>query len=137
MSDTAPEAPAPPASVPPRRPPPSPPQAGVELCRAADIADGGTRAFEFGEPGRRFKMFVVRRADRLYAYANDCPHIRGALDWPPGDFLTPDGSLIVCAMHGALFEIEDGYCIAGPCHRDSLTAVPVRVVDGMVVVAGG
>jgi len=35
-------------------------------------------------------------------------------------------SLIQCATHGALFLIESGECIAGPCAGQSLTALPGR-----------
>jgi nitrite reductase/ring-hydroxylating ferredoxin subunit len=36
-------------------------------------------------------------------------------------------------MHGALFEIEGGTCIAGPCAGKSLRALPVRVAQGFVM----
>jgi nitrite reductase/ring-hydroxylating ferredoxin subunit len=39
-------------------------------------------------------------------------------------------------MHGARFRIADGYCVFGPCLGKSLAAVPVAVVDGMVVLNG-
>ena len=56
------------------------------------------------------------------------------LDWVPDRFMSEDGSYIMCATHGALFEIEDGDCIAGPCAGDRLTDVPVTVApDGRVV----
>ena len=33
----------------------------------------------------------------------------------PDRFLSADGSLIVCATHGAEFRITDGECLRGPC----------------------
>ena len=43
-----------------------------------------------------------------------------------------DKTRILCATHGAAFEIETGSCVSGPCEGDSLTPYPVTVVDGVV-----
>jgi nitrite reductase/ring-hydroxylating ferredoxin subunit len=40
---------------------------------------------------------------------------------------------IECSWHGALFRVEDGFCVAGPCRAQSLKAWPVAVEDGMIV----
>ena len=54
------------------------------------------------------------------------------LDWAPGQFLKTGDGLLVCAAHGASFELARGECVAGPCRGESLRAVAVRVVDGEV-----
>ena len=41
---------------------------------------------------------------------------------------------IICSTHGALFKIEDGYCISGPCQSSSLEAVPVTIKNGDVLI---
>ncbi|MEE8263379.1 MAG: Rieske (2Fe-2S) protein, partial [Gammaproteobacteria bacterium] len=41
--------------------------------------------------------------------------------WVPDQFLDETGNLLQCATHGALFRIEDGFCVAGPCTGASLT----------------
>ncbi|MSP51149.1 MAG: Rieske (2Fe-2S) protein [Alphaproteobacteria bacterium] len=110
------------------------PQPGHILCRIDDIADGGTKTFHFGKGFEQYRMFILRRGAELFSYANDCPHVHGPLDWKPGEFLTEDDQFIICAMHGAIFRIDDGRCVAGPCHGHYLSAVPVKVVDGTVVV---
>jgi nitrite reductase/ring-hydroxylating ferredoxin subunit len=38
--------------------------------------------------------------------------------------------LLLCASHGALFEKEQGLCIAGPCAGKSLKPVPLRIEQG-------
>jgi nitrite reductase/ring-hydroxylating ferredoxin subunit len=54
---------------------------------------------------------------------------------PTGSW-TRGGKAIVCSAHGARFRIEDGLCTSGPCHGESLEAVPVRLdEEGRVVVA--
>jgi nitrite reductase/ring-hydroxylating ferredoxin subunit len=52
------------------------------------------------------------------------------------DYLTPRGDLIACSWHSALFEIDSGACVGGPCGGTRLTPWPVAVVDGMIVTAG-
>jgi nitrite reductase/ring-hydroxylating ferredoxin subunit len=80
-------------------------------------------------------ILVVRDRVGVFAYHNVCPHTGGPLDWVPGQFLTLDKKFILCATHGALFRIRDGYCVDGPCLGASLAPVAVSVVDGAVVLA--
>jgi nitrite reductase/ring-hydroxylating ferredoxin subunit len=37
------------------------------------------------------------------------------------------GDRIVCAAHGALFDITNGLCTLGPCLGDALVPVPLTV----------
>jgi nitrite reductase/ring-hydroxylating ferredoxin subunit len=82
------------------------------------------------EPG----LLAIRLADCVMIYLNACPHLGVALDWLPGKFMSADGQLIVCAMHGAEFRPEDGVCLRGPCRGERLTAVASEVRDGFVCV---
>lgn len=50
-------------------------------------------------------------------------------------YLTPQGDRIACSWHGAIFAIEDGQCLGGPCAGQPLTAWPVTVRDGAIVTA--
>jgi nitrite reductase/ring-hydroxylating ferredoxin subunit len=102
------------------------------LCRLDDLPDNSSRGFSLdGDPG--MEIFIVRRAARVYAYRNSCPHTGAPLDWLPDQFLNAERTLIQCATHAAQFRIDDGVCIAGPCHGARLTALPVVVVDGVVL----
>ena len=66
------------------------------------------------------------------AFLNVCPHAGRRLDWAPGKFLrTKDGQL-VCAAHGASFDLANGECTAGPCRGERLRGVDVHCVDGDV-----
>jgi nitrite reductase/ring-hydroxylating ferredoxin subunit len=71
-------------------------------------------------------VFVVRGDGGLRGYLNRCPHRGLPLNWLPDRFLDADGIHIQCANHGALFNIDDGYCVAGPCAGGRLT--PVRLI---------
>ena len=78
-------------------------------------------------------LFIVNKHDRLFAYLNQCPHIGVELNWNPDQFLNHDHSLIQCATHGALFMIETGECISGPCLRQALTPIPlIQDTDGQL-----
>lgn len=96
------------------------------------IPDGGAR--EWSPKTEEFDGSVVllREGDRVYAYRNCCPHARRLLNWAPGRFLFDHGRL-VCAAHGAVFRIQDGLCLDGPCRGSSLAPVPVHDLgDGYV-----
>ncbi|WP_248743746.1 MULTISPECIES: Rieske (2Fe-2S) protein [unclassified Pseudomonas] len=92
------------------------------LCTGADLLEATSRGFEID--GK--KLFAVRRAGKAYVYLNRCPHRGIGLEWQPDQFLDPSNSLIQCATHGALFLIEDGECVTGPCSGQSLTAIDCR-----------
>ena len=104
------------------------------LCRLDEIPDPGSKGFDFREGDEVRSIFVVQKDGVVQAYENSCPHTEGPLDWVPDQFLAPEKDLILCATHGALFQIEDGYCISGPCTGDSLTPLPLFIEGGEVAV---
>jgi naringenin degradation protein FdeD len=110
--------------------------AGRVLCRLEEIPDGTGKGFEFDGGEQPLEIFVVRDGERAFAYRNVCPHTGSPLDWQPDDFMSEDGSHIMCHTHGALFEIEDGFCIAGPCAGDQLRPVAVEIDEAGNVVLG-
>ena len=70
-------------------------------------------------------LVLLRAGDTVRAWLNVCPHAGRRLDWAPGKFLVSKEGHLVCAAHGASFELEGGVCVAGPCRGDSLRAVAV------------
>ncbi|MDT8386138.1 MAG: Rieske (2Fe-2S) protein [Thiogranum sp.] len=102
------------------------------LCSVEDIPGGGSRAFVVRVSDVAEEIFLVRKGLDIVAYSNSCPHTKGPLDWVPGQFLNLEGDLIQCATHDALFRIEDGLCIRGPCSGQSLSPVPIRIADNAV-----
>jgi nitrite reductase/ring-hydroxylating ferredoxin subunit len=106
----------------------------LQVAMLADIPDPGAREFDIGADESRVSGFVVRKNDRVFAYLNTCPHAGRPLNWGPDRFLTRDNGLIMCAGHGALFEIESGLCVAGACLGASLTSLDVEISNGRVLV---
>jgi nitrite reductase/ring-hydroxylating ferredoxin subunit len=108
---------------------------GIALGPFELIADGRARNFVLQMRAGRFHGFVVRQGDSLRGYVDRCPHAGLPLTQTLDDYLTPDGSLIACGWHGALFEIDSGRCVGGPCVGQSLTPWPVTVRGGQIVTA--
>ena len=106
------------------------------LCALKDIADPGTKGFEVALDGQQvLRLFVVRKAGALAAYRNSCPHTGAPLEWLPHQFFDLEQSFIQCAIHGALFRPEDGYCVRGPCVGRSLEPLELEVRDGRLYLA--
>jgi len=103
------------------------------ICPLHELADPGARGFTMGEGDWPLRGFVVRRGETVRAYVNHCPHAGFPLNISPDRFLAPHVPLILCVMHGALFEIESGECVSGPCAGLALRALPVRVASGYVM----
>lgn len=108
----------------------------IEVGRFDELEDPGCREFRIGEGSWPFRGFVVRKGEQVFAYQNYCMHVGHPLNWQPDSFLTRDGSQIVCASHGAIYEIESGICVSGPCPGKALRTVAVEIRAGLVVVTG-
>lgn len=103
----------------------------VPVCDLAEIEDPG--AFGFSLPDGR-PAFLVRQGDAVRGYLNRCPHMGNRLDWAPHRFLNRARDLILCASHGAVFELQSGLCVGGPCLGRTLPSLRVEVVSGQVFV---
>jgi nitrite reductase/ring-hydroxylating ferredoxin subunit len=107
------------------------------VCALHELADPGARGFTMGNSDWPLRGLVVRRGGLVRAYVNHCPHAGFPLNWSPHAFLAPESPLILCSMHGALFEMETGLCVSGPCEGLGLRALPVRVERGYVMLGEG
>lgn len=72
-------------------------------------------------------VFAVYRRHNLLVYLNRCPHLGLPLNWMPDKFLDADAELIQCSSHGALFTIDQGLCVAGPCVEQSLLQLETKL----------
>ena len=106
----------------------------VKLCELDDIDDLEARGFVGRVDGKQRNIFAVRKAGAYYVYLNQCPHAGALIDHIQGKFFNGDGTQLRCGMHGALFQIEDGECVDGPCIGKSLTPLPsVTKEDGLYI----
>lgn len=109
--------------------------AGVRLCRLEELPSGSARGFVLQMRAGRFHGFVIRQGNSVRGFDDRCPHAGLPLARKLDDYLTPDASLVACSQHGALFRIEDGACVGGPCVGTALSPWPVTVDDGWIVTA--
>ena len=101
------------------------------ICASEALAEHG--------PGVKFELptrspaFAIRHHGKVRAFVNRCPHAGTELDWQPGEFFEETGLYLMCSTHGALFEPNTGFCVAGPCRGASLEPLATRERDGQVI----
>ena len=98
------------------------------LCASEAIPEGEAKGVATPE----FNLVLLRRNNVLFAYRNLCPHLTLPLNWAPDIFLDSDNEFIQCATHGALFLMETGECVSGPCVGQSLQPVLIEERAGAV-----
>ena len=95
-----------------------------KIAMTEEIPEREARAFDTDD-GRT--IFITQRDGAYYAYNNLCPHLQTELEFLENQFLDRDGEYIECSTHGALFDVESGQCISGPCQGDFLEKVKIDV----------
>lgn len=100
----------------------------MRLCHLNELPEGGSRGFDPQRTGQD-SVLVVRRGDELFGWADRCPHHGTPMAWRKDAYLNAAGDRIVCAAHGARFEIDTGLCTLGPCLGESLTPVGLLIHD--------
>ena len=95
-----------------------------------DIPENGSKGFRCGND----KYFAVKKSGKIFVYQNSCPHIGIPLEWVEDQFLDSSNSMIQCANHGALFVIENGKCVSGPCTGQKLKSIPFDIVDDIIFI---
>ena len=102
------------------------------ICHFNDIPECEARGFSLDDNST---VFAVKKENQIYIYKNRCPHLGIELEWVEDQFLDSEGALIQCSTHGALFIIENGECVAGPCLGDALTKIPFTInEDGSITI---
>lgn len=103
-------------------------------CPLEDLQTTDARGFAWQDGDRLRQGFVVRAGDAAFGYHNVCPHAGNPLNWKPDAFLTRSRDLIMCSVHGAIFEIDTGACVGGPCTGRSLRPLRTEIRQGSVFV---
>lgn len=104
-------------------------EAWVPIGPASQVVEGEAKGFAVRDQSGP-KVILARRNGLLRAYLDACPHYGGTpMAWRTNAYLSGDGQHLCCHSHNALFDIETGACVLGPCLGQSLTAVDIRVDD--------
>lgn len=77
----------------------------------------------------KHSVIVLKYKDTAKAYVNNCPHANVPLDSMYKVEIDPRALTLKCSVHDAYFNVADGLCVAGPCHNQSLKAVPITIDD--------
>jgi len=99
------------------------------LCNNTDIENNKAKSIELDTSEGKLDLFAIKVDDSVHAYINNCPHLGIPLNWQPDEFLSIEETHIQCSTHGALFTMEEGDCIAGPCRGQSLEKLTVELRD--------
>ena len=109
---------------------------GDVLCRVDDLDDPGSKGpFVVTLEGEETEIFLVRKDGKVHGYINVCPHRWMPLNWKDDAFLTFDKNKILCVVHAAIFNIEDGACLTMHAF-EGLSPVAVTVENGDIRLVG-
>jgi len=103
------------------------------LCPLDELPEGGSLGFDKEGRGQP-SVFAVRHRGAVHVYADSCPHHGTPMAWRQDAYLNATGDRIVCAAHGAQFEIDTGLCVLGPCLGERLQLLPSRIAGGELVI---
>ena len=109
----------------------------IRLCHSDDVGEGQARGYVVA-PGSRRKVILTRRHGRLFGWLDACPHYPGGtpMAWRSDAYLNGEGTHLACHSHGALFDLETGECVLGPCLGQGLKRVELMVTEeGDVLIA--
>ncbi|MBX3245685.1 MAG: Rieske 2Fe-2S domain-containing protein [Myxococcales bacterium] len=109
----------------------------LRVCPADELAPGVVRTCLVGRDryGLPREALVLRDADGvLRGYVNQCKHLPIPIDAGSREFFDEVGEHLLCGTHGALFRLDDGMCVAGPCEGLPLDPVEVEENGGDVFV---
>ena len=128
-----------------------------------EINDSGCKEFKVGEGDWPFHGFLVKYGKNILvgynvtigsnclighntiieknvSIGNNCSIgsntvIRNTIiNWSPDNFLTPDKKKIICSSHGAIFDIESGLCVSGPCVGSKLLKLECFINNERVII---
>ncbi|WP_455366822.1 Rieske (2Fe-2S) protein [Kaarinaea lacus] len=100
----------------------------------SDIKPGAVVPIKVMYNTRDITALVVKADEEVAVYLDLCPHNKIELT-QTGDYMSADGTRLMCASHGATFKLEDGSCDRGPCQGDTLAKIPFELTEGVVRIA--
>ncbi len=93
------------------------------ICHLNDLIENKARGFEVN----KLKIILIKRSNQVYAYKNQCPHLGINLEWEADQFMDFEDYFLQCSSHSALFQVEDGLCVSGPCIGKALIALAIDI----------
>ena len=105
---------------------------GTMLAKIGDLPDHGGRAIEFRDDEHLTHIFIQKSGDEIRVFENRCPHAGTPLNLFGDRFMDMEGRYIICRTHGAKFDPLSGECLLGPCKKQFLREVAVKIANGHI-----
>ncbi|GJM05547.1 MAG: hypothetical protein DHS20C09_15430 [marine bacterium B5-7] len=102
------------------------------VCELDKLKAFGSYGWESVSNDLLVQYIIIYHQNKILSYLNRCPHTGVNLEWIPHQFLDRKKKFIQCATHGALFKIENGLCIHGPCVGDKLEEIENVIIEGKI-----
>ena len=106
-------------------------------CARAELVPGEvvSVALPRGASRRPREALVLLGSDGApRCYLNECRHLPIPIDLGSKRYLTNDKRHLLCGTHGALYRLNDGVCVTGPCLSLALTTLPLIEEEGVLYV---
>lgn len=110
----------------------------LPIAQSAELPEGSGIRFRARRNGREVEAFAIRFEGEVRAFVNACTHRAVELDLGRGEFFHPNGKLLLCRAHGAMFDPVTGACAGGMCARSTaLQSLHVVEEGGWIYVMEG
>jgi len=106
----------------------------VITTRAKLEADGAVELL-YRDGKKLFLGFIILHEGEVLGYQNRCPHAGTPLNLYGPNFYNNDKTRLLCATHGAQFDVSSGQCVKGPCKGDWLIPLAITITDDEVLAA--
>lgn len=104
----------------------------IRLISLGDLPDGAVVSVQVeNTKGRPVALVIFRRGQDYIVYENRCPHAGMAFN-ARGTFLISKDDHLVCAAHGAVFDVKSGTCLGGPGQGNNLSRLETTVQDDVL-----
>ena len=103
-----------------------------QLCHIKDIPPNTSKSISIDAEPRPIELFLIRQDKQIYAYKNYCPHTGANLNWQDDQFFDYFNEFIQCSIHGALFAIDSGLCVRGPCVGAYLQPIKIQIKSDII-----
>jgi nitrite reductase/ring-hydroxylating ferredoxin subunit len=113
------------------------PQIRVLACPRAQLEPGEVVpvALPRGADRRPREALVLLGSDgEPRCYLNLCRHLPIPIDLGSRRYLTQNKQHLLCGTHGALYRLDDGVCVTGPCLSLALQSIPLIEEQGLLYV---
>lgn len=105
-----------------------------KVCSILDVCNGSVKKVTVKNDYQDTECLIIQEDKKVYAYLNKCPHWHIPLDGNHDTIYDSQSQQLICTNHGAVFNLKDGLCIAGPCAGFTLNSLDVIIQNDSISV---